>query len=278
MTAVSSATTDPLSAFLRNARPHDKVPVPLQSTVFDIVIEAGLAVVLTTRLFRNGEEKTIEATLTFPVPVHAALFSLEVRIGERRLLATATAKETAREAYEEGIEEGKTSILHEELMRGIHMLSVGNIPPGEEIEVKTIWAMPLMMAAGEGHLRIPTTVGQIYGHSPLADGDDFSWGHYVPLADITVKSPGASVKIAGRAVGAETIQVRMNQPIDLAVGKWEPMPLISQAADGSRIELQFRPAEASSTALNLAIMVDHSGSMDDTLPRGENGTTTVHAL
>ena len=278
MTVVTSSTTDPLSVFLNNARPHYKVPVPLQSTAFDITIESGLALVLTTRLFQNKEDKTIEATLTFPVQVHAVLFSLEVKIGERRLHATAKAKETAREAYEEGIGEGKTSILHEELLRGIHMLSVGNIPPGEEIEVKTIWVMPLMMAGGEGHLRIPTTVGQIYGQSPLADGDDFSWADEVPVADVAVRSSGVPVKIGGQLIGPDTLQVRMNRPIDLAVGEWQSRPLLSRAADGSGIELELHPAPVSSGNLNLAILLDHSGSMHDAVPQGENGTATVHGL
>lgn len=278
MTAVTSAATDPLSVFLQNAHPHDKVPVPLQSTAFDITIEAGLAVVSTTRLFRNAEASTIEATMTFPVPVHAVLFSLDVRIGDRRLKASAMAKEVARSTYEEGIEEGKTSVLHEELLRGIHMLSVGNIPPGEEIEVITIWAMPLMMAAGEGHLRIPTTVGQIYGQSSLADGDDFTWGGDVPLADVTVRSAGASVKIGGRITAGAPVQVRMNQPIDLTVGEWQPVPLLSRTADGAEIKLELTPAPAQATALNLAIMVDHSGSMEDGVSQGEIGATTVHGL
>ena len=278
MTAVTSPATDPLSVFLNNARPHDKAPIPLQSTAFDITIESGLALVLTTRLFRNKEDKTIEATLTFPVPVHAVLFSLEVKIGERRLQATAKAKETAREAYEEGIEEGKTSILHEELLRGIHMLSVGNIPPGEEIEVKTVWAMPLMMAGEDGHLRIPTTVGQIYGQSPLSDGDDFSWGDEVQVANVTVRSSGVPVEVDGRLVGTDAVQVRMNQPIDLVVGEWKPTPLLSRAADGTGIELELCPAPASSAALNLAILVDHSGSMHASVPQGEDGTATVHGL
>ena len=278
MTTATSPTTDPLAVFLQNARPHDKVPVPLQSTAFEILIEAGLAIVTTTRLFRNAEASTIEATVTFPVPVHAVLFSLDVRIGERRLQASAQAKETARDTYEEGLEEGKTSILHEELLRGIHMLSVGNIPPAEEIEVTTIWAMPLMLAAGEGHLRIPTTVGQIYGQSPLADGDDFTWGDDVPLADVTVRSAGAAVKIGGRTAGAEPVQVRMNQPIDLTVGEWQPKPLLSRTAEGAEIRLELSPAPAHSSALSLALLVDHSGSMEDRVSQGETGTTTVHGL
>jgi hypothetical protein len=278
MTTITSPTTDPLSVFLNNARPQDKVPVPLHSTAFDITIESGLALVLTTRLFRNKEDKTIEATLTFPVPVHAVLFSLEVKIGERRLQATAKAKETAREVYEEGIEEGKTSILHEELLRGIHMLSVGNIPPGEEIEVKTVWTMPLTMASGEGHLRIPTTVGQIYGQSPLADGDDFTWGSDMPAANVTVRSSGVPVKISEKIFGSDTLQVSMNQPIDLTVGSWQTARLSSRSASGEAIELELIPAPASSTALSIAILVDHSGSMNEVVKNGEMGKKTVHDL
>ena len=158
------------------------------------------------------------------------------------------------------------------------MLSVGNIPPGEEIEVKTVWAMPLMMAGEDGHLRIPTTVGQIYGQSPLADGDDFSWGDEVQVANVNVRSSGVPVKVDGRLVGIDAVQVRMNQPIDLVVGEWKPTPLLSRAADGTGIELELCPAPASSAALNLAILVDHSGSMHASVPQGENGTATVHGL
>lgn len=278
MTAVTATATDPLAVFLRDALPQDKVPVPLQSTAFDILIESGLAIVSTTRLFQNTEDRSIEATLTFPVPVHAVLFSLHVKIGERRLQATARSKETARSTYEEGLAEGKAAILHEELLRGIHMLSVGNIPPGQEIEVTTVWAMPLMMAGGEGHLRIPTTVGQIYGQSPLADGDDFTWGSNVPLADVIVRSSGASVAIGGRAIGAEPVKIPMNQPIDLTVGSWQIAPLVSRAADGHAIELELRPALPASSALNLAILVDHSGSMGEAGSNGETGNKTVHDL
>jgi hypothetical protein len=44
--------------------------------------------VTTTRRFRNAEEASIEAAITFPVPVHATLFDLAARIGERRRFAT----------------------------------------------------------------------------------------------------------------------------------------------------------------------------------------------
>ena len=76
--------TDPLHAFMCGGHVQGTdAPVPLISTKFDVRIEAGLAVVETRRVFRNAEASSIEATFTFPVPVHAVLFALTARIGER---------------------------------------------------------------------------------------------------------------------------------------------------------------------------------------------------
>ena len=51
---------------------------------------------------------------------------------ELNLVAKAQRKNMARETYESALERGKTSVLHEEVLRGVHMLSVGHIPPGAE--------------------------------------------------------------------------------------------------------------------------------------------------
>jgi hypothetical protein len=58
-----------------------KRPIPLVATRFNVDLNHGLATVSATRIFKNAEETSIEATITFPVPVHAVLFSLTARIG-----------------------------------------------------------------------------------------------------------------------------------------------------------------------------------------------------
>jgi hypothetical protein len=105
--------TDPLRVFVEShvAR-RSGYPIPLVSTDFDVAIEAGLAIVTTKRLFRNAEEESIEATLTFPVPVHATLFDLRAKIGERSLVAKASRKDAARATYEDAIGRGKSAVLH----------------------------------------------------------------------------------------------------------------------------------------------------------------------
>src|SRR6266446_1655714 len=96
--------------------------IPLVHTKIAVRICGGLAVVATERLFRNREQSSIEATLTFPVPEHATLVRLTAQIGDRELVATALARDAARETFEDAIDRGKTTVLHEELLRGVHQL------------------------------------------------------------------------------------------------------------------------------------------------------------
>ncbi len=141
-------------------------PIPLKSTSYDIEIAAGLAVVKLVRTFRNDEQRPIEATITFPVPFDAVVTGIEAKVGDRVLVGKAKAKAAARETYEDAIDRGKPAVLHEELLRGLHMLSVANVAPGVEIEVTATFVAPLSLAAGAAQLRIPVTVGQIYGELP----------------------------------------------------------------------------------------------------------------
>ena len=123
--ATPKSIIDPLSAFEAGAFTADsKLPVPLILTRFDISVDGGFVTVETKRVFRNVETRAIEATITFPVPVHAVLFELEARIDKRLLKAKAQKRTQARETYENAIDEGKLAILHEEVLRGIPIIAL----------------------------------------------------------------------------------------------------------------------------------------------------------
>ncbi len=109
----------------------------------------------TRRVFRNVEAHNIDATLTFPLPVKAALFTLEAAHDGRRLRAMVRKRANAREVYEGAVEEGKAADLHEELLRGMHMLSVAHIAPGAEIAVTARWATTLTAVNDRWQLCIP---------------------------------------------------------------------------------------------------------------------------
>lgn len=217
---------DPLSRFKDGGRiKASGLPMPLLNTAIDVRILGGLAVVRTERVFHNAESNGIEATITFPVPVHATMAALAVSIDGRDLVGRAQSRQYARTTYETAIDEGKTVVLHEEAIRGIHILSVGNIPPGKEIRVVSTWAMLLSRQGGAVMVRIPVTVGDIYGRSPLADVDDLVRGPVRHMADLTVSSDSGTLSVRDVGLDHGRARIMLNWPIDVTVAGWRPRML-----------------------------------------------------
>jgi hypothetical protein len=280
MPAVASrAKIDPLKAFMAGAYiSGSRQPIPLLSTSFDVTAEGGLALVVTKRRFKNSEEESIEATITFPVPVHATLFALEARVDGRVLKARAQRRDQARNTYEGAIEEGKSAVLHEEVLRGVHMLSVGHIPPGGEIEIVTSWAMTLSIVENRGRLRIPLTVGDIYGRSGLSDADDLAYGGPNQTAELTVRSSDGAVALKGHRLKEGCARVPLNAPIDLEITGWSPRDLHGQAADGREVVLRVEPQVVKADALSVALLIDHSGSMGEVCTAARRRRTKHQAV
>ena len=269
---------DPLGALMTGAFATGKArPVLLLSTAFDVTVEGGLAVVETRRLFRNKEQESVEATITFPVPVHATLFSLEARVDGRTLKARAELRDQARLIYEVAIEQGKGVVLHEEVLRGVHMLSVGHVRPGGEVEVRTSWATTLSIVDGKGHLRIPLTVGDIYGRSGLSSSDELIHGGPVQAATLTVRSADGAIELSHGRLEDGRAEVTLDTPIDLVVTGWTPRDLVGRAADGRDVVLRIEPQPAPDLPLDAAFLIDRSGSMAQPFAGHENGITKHEA-
>jgi hypothetical protein len=285
MPSAARPSPDPLAEYARPAVISGTLnPVPLIGTAFSVAIDAGLAVVTTVRRFRNAEDDSIEVTMTFPVPIHATMFDLWVQIGERRLRAHARAHDEARDAYEDAIDRGHTAVLHEEVLRGVHQLAIAHVPPGAEIGVETRWAMPLAAVPGGGRLHIPVTVGDVYGRSPLPDSDDLFHTADVQEAELTVACGEGIVALSGGLLTDGRATLRLDAPIQLTVTGWRPRVLRGVAADGRAVGLRIAPAEMGALALDAAILVDRSGSMDEAasgLPSsgaGMGSARTKHAV
>ena len=237
-------------------------PIPLRATRIVVRIDGGLAIVRTERVFANTEAEPIEATYTFSVPVHATLARMTVRIGDRHLVAQARLRDAARTDYEDAIDAGKTAVLHEEVLRGIHMLSVGAIPPGGELAVTSTWAIPLQAVSADlALLRVPTTIGQVYGRPPMSDSDAPFHGDARLEADLEVTCDSGSVRLANAGLIDGRAQLPLNAPIDIEVVGWIPRPLRGRAADGRVVTLDIEPAETGEAALDFALLIDRSGSM-----------------
>lgn len=214
----SRSAIDPIYSLIANHRDWDNShPIPLVSARYDVSINGGFAVVETRRVFRNVEAHSIEATVTFPLPVQAVLFSLEAEHNGRTLKAIARKRGAAREIYEDAVEGGKAAVLHEELLRGIHMLSVAHITPGAEIAVTARWAITLTRVGAYWRLRIPLTVGHVYGQSPLPDSDAIETGGVSGFAEIVVNCTSGHLRLLGTNLDGGRAHMPLHAPIDIEV-------------------------------------------------------------
>lgn len=249
---------DGLTTF-RNGEP---APMPLLHTEIGVRILAGLAIIRTTRQFSNAEETPIEAILTFPVGFDAAVTELAATIDGRRLLGVAKEAAEARETYEAALDEGRLSVLHEEALRGIHVLSVGALPPGAQVAIELEQVVPLSNVGGAPFLRLPMTAGQIYGTSPLLPADDLVSAQGVRHdAVLRVTTEGGIAIMDGKALPVDSpVEVTLDHAIELRIDGGLFGSLNGCAADGRSVEVSLQAAADTDAPLDLHIIVDRSGS------------------
>jgi len=233
-------------------------PVPLTALHIDIRILAGLALVTTTRSLTNREEVPIEAILTFPIGFDAVVTSLTAEVGGRRLTARAQARDAARTSYEAAIDAGKLAVLHEEVLRGVHMLSVANLGPGAEALIVLEQVLPLSALHQGALLRLPQTVGQLYGASPLMPADDLTTGPgALAQARLRVTSPLPTLA-DGRDIAGTEIPWPLDRAVELTLPKAGFGTTPGLTAEGP-VSLTLSPLQAEG-GLDLAILFDRSGS------------------
>ncbi|NTF16897.1 hypothetical protein G6L37_00460 [Agrobacterium rubi] len=240
--------------------------VPLKETSYDIEIVSGLAVVKQTRRFRNDEKRPIEAVLSFPVAFDAVVTSLECEVAGRCLKGHAQAKKKARETYEAAIDDGKTAVLHEELLRGLHMVSVANVAPDADIVVTATYVQPLVMTSEDHEFRVPLTIGQIFGELPLQDSDQIKLGGRNADVKVSIRASSGTAYVNGALPVDGFVTVALNDVINVRVEDLAVESLFDVAADGRPVRLDFARilgARSEDANLDIDVMIDTSGSMGE---------------
>lgn len=249
---------DGLTTFANGQR----APMPLIATDINVQILAGAAKVTTKRRFCNAEKVPIEAIMTFPVGFDAVVTELSATIDGRRMVGVAQQKTKARHTYETALDEGRMSVLHEEALRGIHILSVGALPPGAEVFVELEQMVPMTEVSGKQFLRLPMTAGQLYGNSPLLPADDIVTSNAVRHeANLYVATEEGHVFYEGRALEQnDKTSILLNRAVELVIEGGTFGVLQGRADNGRAVVMSFTPTHGHDASLDLHILVDRSGS------------------
>jgi len=103
--------------------------VPLVHTDVALDVRGLVAAATVTQQYVNSSAEPIEAVYVFPLPHDAAVYDLEIRIGNRLIRSVIREREEAKRVYESAKSEGKRAALVEEERPNIFTASVANLMP-----------------------------------------------------------------------------------------------------------------------------------------------------
>jgi hypothetical protein len=92
-------------------------------------------------------------------------------------------------------------------------------------------------------------------------------------AELEVSSETGAVSVEGVALQGGKARVVLNRPLDVSIPGWIPGTAHGMAADGRTVSIKVEPAAEGEAALDLALLIDRSGSMD--APAGIDGEHTL---
>ena len=151
--------------------------LPLKETSANVNIVGVIADVSVKQKYVNSGKNTLEAVYTFPMSTRAAVYGMQMTIGNRTITAKIEEKEKARKDYEKAKSEGRRASLLEQNRPNVFTMNVANIDAGDTIVVEMKYTELLVPENGIYSFAYPTVVGPRYSNK-LAE-DTLSDDHFV---------------------------------------------------------------------------------------------------
>ena len=136
--------------------------LPLKSTDVKVNISGIIANVTIEQTYKNEGKNPIEAVYVFPMSDKAAIYSMEMIVGNRTIIAKIKEKNQARTEYEAAKANGNRTSLLEQERPNVFTMNVANINSGEEIKVKLQYTEFIIPDEGLYSFVFPTVVGPRY--------------------------------------------------------------------------------------------------------------------
>ena len=162
----------------------DEREIALQFINIEAIMENNLCKTSVHQIYKNYEEKNIEAVYTFPLPMNAVLLSLSIQTNDKKLEGVIVKKEEAEESYEDAVIDGDTAIMLEQVGSGLFTMNVGNLLSGDKIEIIFTYVELFQWRDDTLRFFLPTTIAPKYGsfnNIPLEP-------HQIPEHDLMVEN------------------------------------------------------------------------------------------
>lgn len=237
-----------------------------------------------TQHYVNDSEENFEINYSFPLPFgKSVLTGFSVTINGQTRTAKAFPKQKAVEKYEDAIESGDSPVMLEIVDKDFCTASLGNLQPGEKAEIVVEYLLMLSFTGNNARLTIPTVLDERYASSNrnipfgpheiktniIADydctGELLLKGN---LAHASVSSPTHPLKFSSSNEGLSVSlngKAKLDRDIvfDIELSTHSSY-FVSPYKDHWIVGTNFRSEQSEEkTPLDLAILIDCSGSMDN---------------
>jgi Ca-activated chloride channel family protein len=136
--------------------------IPLKGITVSGKVWGTFSEITVKQEFENKSVRNIEAIYIFPLPDSAAITNFEARIGEKKINSFILEKDEAFKIYDDAIHTGDSSFLLGQFRPNIFQVSVGQILPGETVEIEIEYIEDLKYDDLQLRITIPTVVAPRY--------------------------------------------------------------------------------------------------------------------
>lgn len=133
-------------------------PALTQNSDYQVNVNGLLARVNFTQTFNNSTDGFLEAVYVFPLIDDAAVDSMVMEIGERRIIGKIKEKQQALKLYNKAKIQGKKASLVTQQRPNLFTTKLANIAPGETIKISISYLQSVALKDETFSLRIPLTL------------------------------------------------------------------------------------------------------------------------
>lgn len=264
--------------------------IPLEGVRVDARLSGPCVEVTVTQRYRNTESVPVEAVYVFPMEEGAAVCGFAARIGDALIEGRVDEREAAFDAYDDAMMDGHGAFLLDQERPDVFTASVGNLMPGQSVELQIRYVALARREGAATRLSIPTTVSPRFVPSGAApdvgqpDGERVNperWPTVPYGLALTVEVEGAALARVESpthpvrtTLNDEGATVELSQD-DVALDKdfvllveprapHQPLAWVAREEDGTRVAMiSFSPElKASPTqGHEVVFLLDCSGSM-----------------
>ncbi|MGC4093313.1 MAG: VIT domain-containing protein [Polyangiaceae bacterium] len=262
--------------------------LPLERTSLVSDAGGGIARSVLQQVFRNDGDVPLEVTYLLPLPHDGAVSGYSFTLCGATTRGHVEPLALARERYEEALLEGKSAALLEQDRGSVFRQAIGNIPPGERIEIEVSVDHPLTWLDGGWELRFPTVVAPRYQSGRETSA---TVAVALPAEGQAMPTHQVRVSIADNVLGvprspSHSIAIEYAEPVCASVSnaqldrdlviRWQVaeqsvgarLETARLAAQNPRVAAQFGlltlvppSVDAKAMSRDLIVLLDTSGSM-----------------